>query len=66
MHFDHFDDEAKRVLAKDIPVFCQLKDASKIRKAGFLSVTPIINSYTWEGIKISRIIGKHGSGLSGL
>ncbi len=65
-HFDHFDYEAKRVLPKHIPIFCQPKDIKKIRKAGFLSVTSIDNSCIWEGIKISRITGKHGSGLSGL
>jgi L-ascorbate metabolism protein UlaG (beta-lactamase superfamily) len=64
-HFDHFDDEAKKVIPKQIPIFCQPKDLSKIQKAGFLFVTPIDTNYIWEGINIKRITGKHGSGLSG-
>lgn len=65
-HFDHFDDVAIKVLPKNIPIFCQPKDLKKIKKAGFMSVTPINNSHTWEEIKVSRITGKHGTGLSGL
>ncbi|MBP3040357.1 MBL fold metallo-hydrolase [Bacillaceae bacterium Marseille-Q3522] len=65
-HVDHFDEEAKRVLPKQIPVFCSPKDEKIIRQAGFFSVTAITDFLFWEGIKISRVKGRHGSGLTGL
>lgn len=65
-HFDHFDEEAKKILPKNLPLFCQPQDEVSIRKSGFNNVTSIDNVHQWEGMKIYRVKGKHGTGLAGL
>ncbi len=59
LHQDHFDAGAKKMLPKDIPIFCQPGDDDRIKKNGFLYVTPIEESITWENISISRTPGRH-------
>lgn len=59
-HRDHFDDVAASLLAKNIPVFCQPEDEDKIRSLGFVNVSPIHNSTTWNNITFTRTNGKHG------
>lgn len=66
LHFDHFDEEAKKVLPKSLPLFCQSRDELKIRQWGFTNVTPINHEHQWEDIKIHRVEGKHGTELAGL
>ncbi|MBC9785546.1 MBL fold metallo-hydrolase [Heliobacterium chlorum] len=61
-HRDHFDDEAARLLPKEIPVFCQLDDKQKLNDLGFAQVYPIREKINWEGLKITRTSGQHGSG----
>ena len=61
-HPDHFDQTAREVLPKTIPVFCQPQDEAKISEAGFTSIIPIGADTTWEGINITRTDGRHGSG----
>jgi L-ascorbate metabolism protein UlaG (beta-lactamase superfamily) len=34
IHMHHFDNEAKKVLAKDIPIFCKPNDWKKFNHAG--------------------------------
>lgn len=64
-HFDHFDEVAKSRLPKEIPLFCQPEDAKKFKKDGYSQVKPVNKTIVWEGIKITRILGKHGTGLVG-
>lgn len=59
-HRDHFDDVAASLLSKNIPVFCQPEDEDKIRSLGFVNVSPIHNSTTWNNITFTRTNGKHG------
>ena len=59
LHQDHFDDEAKKMLPKNIPMFCQPGDEDAIKKNGFMDVTPIEASVSWEDIQITRTPGKH-------
>lgn len=66
LHFDHFDEEARKILPKNIPIFCQPQDEVSIRKSGFNNVTSIDNVHQWEGMKIHRVKGNHGTGLAGL
>ena len=61
-HPDHFDEAASDAVPKGIPVFCQPGDEGRFADEGFRSVTPIKNSYTWQGIAITRTEGRHGSG----
>lgn len=60
-HRDHFDDEAIKLLSKNIPILCQPEDSIKIRNLGFSKVISIDESYIWNGITLSRTSGKHGN-----
>lgn len=66
LHFDHFDVEAKKILPKNLPLFCQPQDELSIRKSGFNNVISIDKVHQWEGMKIYRVKGIHGTGLAGL
>ncbi|WP_028551314.1 MBL fold metallo-hydrolase [Paenibacillus sp. UNC451MF] len=64
-HFDHWDEEAVRLLDKQLPVFCQPADTDKIKQAGFNHVRSIENELEWRGIRLSRTGGQHGTGEIG-
>jgi L-ascorbate metabolism protein UlaG (beta-lactamase superfamily) len=61
LHQDHLDAEAIRLLPKDVPLFCQPEDADTLRGHGF-AVRSVQNSLEWEGIRITRTGGRHGTG----
>jgi L-ascorbate metabolism protein UlaG (beta-lactamase superfamily) len=61
-HPDHFDNTAREVLPKTVPVFCQPQDQARMTEAGFTSVIAVETDTTWEGITITRTDGRHGSG----
>lgn len=62
LHSDHFDSEAKRLVPKHLPLFCQPGDEAVIRGEGFADVTPLEDMITWQGITITRREGSHGLG----
>ena len=62
-HRDHFDDKAAELLPKELPLFCQREDETKIRAFGFVNVIPVKDHFEWEGIHIIRTKGKHGHGV---
>ncbi|MEM9950132.1 MAG: MBL fold metallo-hydrolase [Chloroflexota bacterium] len=62
LHFDHFDDVAQDKVPKSLKIICQPTDEEKIRSFGFTDVTPLPESMLWNGIKISRTVGQHGTG----
>ncbi|XPV76722.1 MAG: MBL fold metallo-hydrolase [Desulfovibrio sp.] len=62
LHPDHFDKTAKESLPKELPVFCQPVDKEKLEEMGFESVTAVSNSVEWDGLKIHRVDGNHGTG----
>lgn len=64
-HRDHFDQLAGNLLPKNIPVFCQPEDGAKLIDLGFSIVIPIHDSYSWQGIKITRTECRHGRGEIG-
>ncbi|GCE15599.1 MBL fold metallo-hydrolase [Tengunoibacter tsumagoiensis] len=64
-HFDHWDDEAKTLLPKQLPILCQPEDQVVLEQAGFTSVLPIQQQTEWQGLHISRTGGRHGSGELG-
>ncbi|WP_426450341.1 MBL fold metallo-hydrolase [Paenibacillus sp. S-38] len=63
VHFDHFDQKAKKVLSKDIPVLCQPADQKHIESCGFRSVHSIEDAHEWHGITFKRIGGRHAKGI---
>lgn len=61
LHRDHFDDEAARLLPRDIPVFCQPEDETSLRQLG-LRARPLERALDWEGLPLARTGGQHGTG----
>ncbi|MGB7340861.1 MAG: MBL fold metallo-hydrolase [Phototrophicaceae bacterium] len=62
LHFDHFDPVAQEALPKNLKIICQPGDEAKIEDFGFTDVIPLTNEMTWNGIKLSRTVGQHGTG----
>lgn len=60
LHTDHFDDVAKTVVPKALPLFCQPGNESVFQAAGFEDVTVITEYIVWNGIRITRTTGQHG------
>jgi L-ascorbate metabolism protein UlaG (beta-lactamase superfamily) len=59
LHRDHFDDGAKNMLPKDIPILCRQVNEADLKKYGFLKVTPIETQMTWQNIEITPTPGRH-------
>jgi L-ascorbate metabolism protein UlaG (beta-lactamase superfamily) len=62
LHKDHFDDKAREVLNKSIPIICQPGDRERIEESGFTQVDELASSTTIKNITISRTRGNHGRG----
>lgn len=62
LHLDHWDPAAQQLLPKDIPVLCQPVNVEAIQNLGFTNVQPVADELTWQGIRINRTNGKHGTG----
>jgi L-ascorbate metabolism protein UlaG (beta-lactamase superfamily) len=70
-HFDHFDEEAARLLDKGITLYCQPRDYQKLRDQGFTQCIAIEAEpewgfdaeAIWKGIRIHRFDVNHGSGI---
>lgn len=62
LHPDHFHRAAEQASLRNKPVLCQPEDEGQIRAEGFGNVLPVPTTVRWNGITITRIIGRHGSG----
>jgi L-ascorbate metabolism protein UlaG (beta-lactamase superfamily) len=61
-HFDHWDEVAKALLPKHLPVFVQHgADAQLVMASGFTDVRLLTDTTEFEGITLSRTSGQHGS-----
>lgn len=61
-HLDHWDDAARRLVPKDLPIFMQNeKDAADIQAAGFADTRVLGEATAFNGITMSRTPGQHGS-----
>jgi L-ascorbate metabolism protein UlaG (beta-lactamase superfamily) len=60
-HRDHLDTRAEELLPRAVPVFCQPEDDEALRELG-LDARPVEDSLEWEGVRIARTPGRHGSG----
>jgi L-ascorbate metabolism protein UlaG (beta-lactamase superfamily) len=65
LHRDHLDDTAIELLPKQLPLFCQPADADTLRGHGFADVRPVDGELEWDGIRIARTSGRHGTGAIG-
>ena len=61
LHSDHLDDTAIALLPRDVPVFCAPGDADTLRGHGFGDVRPVEAELDWDGVRIARTEGVHGS-----
>ena len=62
LHRDHFDAAAAQLLPKDLPVFCQPEDREALAAHGFTDLRPVDGSADFDGITITRVPARHGSG----
>jgi L-ascorbate metabolism protein UlaG (beta-lactamase superfamily) len=60
LHRDHFDDTGARLVPHDVPVFCQPADEEHLRALG-LDARPVEDELVWDGLRIARTGGRHGS-----
>ncbi len=62
VHPDHWDDVAASALRKDIPFFVQhFGDRETVRAAGFTDVRVLTGNPEFEGVKLIKTPGQHGS-----
>jgi L-ascorbate metabolism protein UlaG (beta-lactamase superfamily) len=61
LHQDHFDSKAAELLPRDIPLFCQPEDEERLGRLG-LSARPVRDELDWEGLRLVRTGGRHGTG----
>ncbi len=61
-HLDHWDDAAQMLLPKSLPLFVQNdSDAKIIRKQGFQDVRVLEKKADFQGVKLTRTGGRHGT-----
>jgi L-ascorbate metabolism protein UlaG (beta-lactamase superfamily) len=65
LHSDHFDDTARRLLPRELPLLCQPPDAERLRGDGFTDVRPVEDEATLGELRIARTAGRHGTGEIG-
>jgi L-ascorbate metabolism protein UlaG (beta-lactamase superfamily) len=65
LHRDHFDSRAAEILPKTLPAICQPCDAEALERIGFQTVLPVETLREWQGIRITRTGGQHGTGEVG-
>lgn len=61
-HADHWDDAAKQSLPKHLPIFVQNEeDAQSIRKDGFTQVRVLDGDTVFNGTRLRKTAGQHGT-----
>ncbi len=60
LHSDHFDDAAKALLPRDLPLLCPAALAAPLRGFGFTDVTAIADTLDWRGWRLELTGGRHG------
>jgi L-ascorbate metabolism protein UlaG (beta-lactamase superfamily) len=61
-HADHWDEAAKRGLPRSMPIFTQNEaDAAAIRKDGFTNVQAITDNTVFNGTRLIKTFGQHGT-----
>jgi L-ascorbate metabolism protein UlaG (beta-lactamase superfamily) len=62
LHRDHLDDTAVSLLPRAVPVLCQPPDTGALGERGFADVRPVDDALEWDGVRIVRTAGRHGTG----
>ena len=64
-HADHWDGRARELVPHETPILCQPEDEATFSEAGFVGVSPVVSELTWNGLRIMRTGGRHGTGEIG-
>jgi L-ascorbate metabolism protein UlaG (beta-lactamase superfamily) len=64
-HPDHFDQEAERILPRDMLIFCQPYDERGLRDKGFENLRVVTTTVAWDGMTLSRFPASHYPGATG-
>jgi L-ascorbate metabolism protein UlaG (beta-lactamase superfamily) len=64
-HSDHWDALSQELLDKQLPLLCQPADTELLQSQGFTQVLTIEEELQWEGIRLYRTAGQHGTGEIG-
>lgn len=63
LHYDHYDDAAKKFLPKDIKMYVQdAADKKEVESAGFTNVEVLIDGTEFDGIQLFQTQAQHGFG----
>ena len=65
LHKDHFDDTSVAVLDLARPTYCQPEDHERLAGVGFSDLRPVVDDAEFEGVRITRTAGHHGTGKIG-
>ncbi|NJJ39818.1 MBL fold metallo-hydrolase [Paenibacillus apii] len=65
LHNDHWDPAAASLLPKDVPLFCQKQDRKTLESQGFTAAVPVEQEAEFQGVRIIRSGGRHGTGIIG-
>jgi L-ascorbate metabolism protein UlaG (beta-lactamase superfamily) len=65
LHRDHLDETAIELLPGDLPLFAQPEDVARLRERGFTDVRPVEGALEWDGVRLTRTPGRHGTGRIG-
>jgi L-ascorbate metabolism protein UlaG (beta-lactamase superfamily) len=65
LHADHLDDTAVRLLPSATPMLCQPPDIAALEERGFSDVRAVGDELDWEGVRLVRTGGRHGTGKIG-
>jgi L-ascorbate metabolism protein UlaG (beta-lactamase superfamily) len=65
LHRDHFDDTARALLPRSLPLFCQPHDTERLHADGFIDVRPVHGDAMLGDLLITRTEGHHGTGEIG-
>ena len=64
-HADHWDGRAGDLAPEEMPILCQPEDEATFTEAGFVGVSPVVSELEWNGLRLARTGGRHGTGEIG-
>ncbi len=64
-HRDHWDERARQLLRKNMPLICQPSDVDTFSSQGFTDIRPVDSTLPFKNLNIHRTGGRHGTGEIG-
>jgi L-ascorbate metabolism protein UlaG (beta-lactamase superfamily) len=65
-HRDHWDEKAREIIDKKLPLICQPTDVEVLKGHNFKNLLPVDSSIEFNGLRIHRTDGQHGTGEIGV